>query len=340
MIILLAFFAPIKPHATEQMRDILIHNGKTYLLEVNILYPYLAKANKWEWIGKGWCTALWRGYYAEFEVVNNELVLKDIRNCSESLLNEFLSAFNVKDSIFKLDWFTGPIVIAEGKPLLYLDIHEYYSKFHFEKGMLIKETRIDYKEYLIIKYLKELFRLKESKKDKDTRTFLEKYNVQEYLFYLEAIEYYLETKKKAEFIAKLKILYEKKFGQPISESELKIHKISFWGFSEYNLEINRTLYGARAIYSTKNSYEWIEVKLNMEEWLDFIRALYTCCLDKWEPSNYNYDCSLCKGTLWVHSNEDFLLHYNEFPIKNTKQPNLNEFEKVIEDMITKIKRNR
>jgi hypothetical protein len=326
MIILFTFFAPIKPHATEQIPDYLIHNGKTYLLEVNILYPYLAKANKWEWKGEGWCTALGRGYYARFEIINNKLALKDIRNCSESLLNEFLSAFNVKDSIFKLDWFTDSLVIGEGKPL-YNDIHEYYSKLHFEKGVLIKETRMDYKEYLIIKYLKILFQLKE---DKDDWTILEDTFVREYQVYLEDIENYLEAKKKdkSEFITKLKTQYEKKFGQPISDFELKIQKIKFW--DGYELEITRTLYGARLM----DNEDFTVVKLNTEEWLDLIRALYTCCLDKWEKKS--------KGEFYVYfSNKGELYDDNYvFSIKDAGQPNLKEFEKIMEDMVAKIKRNR
>jgi hypothetical protein len=334
MIILFAFFVPTKPHATQQTPDYLIYNGKTHPLEVIILNPYLVKAKKWEWIEEGqWCTALVRGYYATVEIVNNELVLKDINDCFyNSLLKKFLSTYEVKDSIFKLDWFTDSLVIGEGK-LLYNGIHEYYSKLHFKKGVLIKKKRMDYKEYLTVSYLRILFSFQEEKDD--TRLFLQKRFLRVYQIDSEVMEHYLEIRKEAQsgFLTKLKTQYEKKFGQPISDFELKIQKIYFAG----KFEITRTLYGARLM----DYKDLTEVKLNTEEWLDFIRALYTCCLDKWKYQGKDYYDISGERELYVYfsSEEKPYDDYYVFPTKDAELPNLNEFEKIMEDMIARNKRD-
>jgi hypothetical protein len=333
--ILFVFFTPIKPHASEQYDDLLIHNGKEYLLEdvhgfeAGILQPYLEGAKKWKWwdyfslqfylekVNKlllkfyisvlGWCSALARGYYVTLEIVNNKLVLKDISNCDGKLF-----FFKVKGPIFKMDWFTDLLFIGEGAS--FYGFHEHYSVFHFEKGMLVKEERAGYEEY-VRSIPKELL----YGWDRDFDKF----------------EHYLETEKedKSEFLAKLKAEYEKKFGEPISDFELTIQEIRFR--NKRHTVITRTLYGARATYDEE------EIKLNIEEWLDFVRALSTCCLDKWEKKIVPYDPYSGKGgVLYVDfssKGKPYVDHY-EFPIKDTELPNLKEFEKVMEDMAAKIRK--
>ncbi|MDR0518328.1 MAG: hypothetical protein LBH25_14945, partial [Fibromonadaceae bacterium] len=123
----------------------------------------------------------------------------------------------------------------------------------------------------------------------------------------------------------------------------------------YTINITRTLYGAHAKYNEEEEIQFngevydvrneqpksVNVKLSMEEWLDFIRALSTCCLDKWESKvAYSYSSSSShKGVLYAYFSSKGKPSGGryEFPIKNTKQPNLNEFEKVIEDMIAKMR---
>jgi len=340
--ILFAFFAPVKLHASEQYQDILIYNGKEYELgfDVDILQLYLEKENKWKWrnylslqsywerVNKWklqkylhfyddwyWCSALLRGYYATFEIVNNELALKDIGICDGSILEGFPFIFKAKGSRFKLDWFTDSLVIGEGKRLY--DLHEYYSILHFEKGMLIKKTRIGYKEYIGSSLERPVYYWGGLEKD------------------LEKLEHYLETEKedKSEFLSRLKIEYEKKFGEPISDYELKIQKIDV--LDKYEFQITRTLYGARARYDIRNSSgqfeEAIEVRLSIEEWLDFIRALSACGLDKWEkmPSvPYHYEVK--KGTFFVDFSSKGKARTDRyvFPVAGT--------EKVMEDMVEKI----
>jgi len=328
VILLVLFFARVKSYATEQIPNYLIYKGKQYPLETDPLYPYLAKAKKWDWTGQNdgyWCSALARGYYAIFEIVDNELTITNIGNCSISLLKEFLSAFNVKDSTFKMSWFTDSIVIGKDKPL-YNDIHEYYSVLHFEKGKFIKETRMSYKEYLNNKLKKQLESL--SKADDKTKKVLGEVFEYEYQRNLDITEHYLESRKKdkSEFLTKLKTKYEKKFGKPMSDFELKIQKIEF----KNKYTIRRTLYGAR------EDSEYLNVtKLNIEEWLDIIRALYTCCLDKWElVPEYDY---FREETLYIYFSKGSPYDERyEFPIKSGKLPNVKEFEKAMEYIIAKI----
>ncbi|MDR2581870.1 MAG: hypothetical protein LBC75_00130 [Fibromonadaceae bacterium] len=351
VIILFAFFASVKSYATEQIPDYLIYKGKSYLLDDVILYSYLDKANKWEWKGEGFCTALARGYYAGFEIVGNELILKDIGNCSKSLLKGFLSTFAAKDSIFKLSWFTDSIVISKGEPLDKRDgrysLHKYYSVLHFEKGKLIKETSIDYKEYPNRGLKKQLKTISDNNLDTDggLRKLLIYYNQRS----LDLLEHGFEIEKgdKSEFLTKLKTKYEKIFGEPMSDFELRIKKITFfWNEDEFknkdDLEINRTLYGALAEYHGKEPKENINVKLNIEEWLDFIRALYTCCLDKWErvPKRLDGDGGVGYGTsgmFYIFYGEDSRA-YDEISIKSGKLPNVKEFEKIMEDIIAKMRK--
>jgi hypothetical protein len=338
VIILFAFFAQIKSYATEQIPSYLIYNGKQYPLG-NLLYPYLKKAKK-EWRDTNdWCSALAGGYYAKFEIVGNELRLKDVRNCSKSLLKEFLSAFDVKDSIFKLDLFTDSIVIAEGKPL-YGYVHEYYSILHFEKGKFIKETRMDYKEHLNIRLDKRAWLKISSSEDDYSGMFFGNISENDYETSLEIIEHYLETKKgdKSEFLTELKTKYKKKFGKPMSDFEFKIQRIKFK--DGYELEITRTLYGARTKF-IENQNSLVEVRLNIEEWLDFIRALSICCLDKWErvPRQIGrYSPSEVGGVFYIYSSSKGSAYDEryEFPIKSGQLSNLKKFEKVMENIIEKV----
>jgi len=360
-ILLALFFAPIKSYATafadEEMPDYLIYNGKKYTLEDDILQPCLKIKNKWrddnKWQLKWkeeilWCTAL-TDYYAIYEIVGNELILKDIRDSTKkSILKEFLSIFAAKDSIFKLDWFADSIVIGEDEPL-YEGIHEYYSVLHFEKGKLIKDTSMSYKEYLSNRLKKRLKKFSDA--DYYIKALFGNRAKSEYKNDLETIDFYLETKKgdKSEFLTELKTKYEKKFGKPMSDFELKIQRISYFD-RKYDIEITRTPYGAATSHSGKNPREDIDARLSIEEWLDIIKDLYTCCLDKWErvprPTNANTNNKYKRwagGTFYVYTSSSHpYSEYYTFPIKyqfKVKPPNLEEFEKVMEKIIAKIRKN-
>ena len=348
IVILVAIFTPIKAHATEQILNKIIYDGKIYSLDMllfptdDILLPYLKKNDKWEWIGDPTmlCTALGRGYYTTFEIVNNELILKDIRNCSESLLEKFLSELEIKDSAFKADWFTDSILIGIGNILydqLNGGIYEYFSILHFEKGILIKDIRMGYKEYVNNKWRKLL----ENLDDEATRNYLGDDGValfketfeMEYQSILKYMENYIKTRNETE--AKLKIEYEKRFKEPISNFELTITHINFYKNAQISLE--RTMNGAKARFNNYDTKEHFALDLNMEEWLDFLRTLHLCRTDKWQKK---YD----KWT-WEEHEKRWEL-YIKFSSKDVNEsagfkvypPNWNEFKKLMNAMEAKLRK--
>jgi hypothetical protein len=125
---------------------------------------------EWNWIvteNKVFNSALWRGYIATYEIVDNELVLKDIVQqyvsfgerpgrhgtiSTISVLDRFLSTAGITDPVFKMDRFSRAIILGGGRLVHagFFDlIYEYQLQLEFENGILVKETRMDYMEYLL-----------------------------------------------------------------------------------------------------------------------------------------------------------------------------------------------
>jgi len=88
---------------------------------------------------------------------------------------------------------------------------------------------------------------------------------------------------------KLKTKYEKRFGIPISNLELSTKKVRFsiGQYSNYDIfYADRTATGGFVTYRS-DKYRNYTVELNMEEWLDFIRALYNKCrVNEWDRDHY------------------------------------------------------
>ena len=342
-VILVAIFTPIKSHATEQILNKIIYDGKRYSLAVDILFPYLEKNGKWKWLGdlkKNWCSALWGGYYTIFEIVNNELILKDIRNCSESLLEKFLSELEIKDSALKADWFTDSILIGVGNPLYRQiggDIYEYFSILHFEKGILIKDIRMGYKEYVNNRWRELLENLDNEATINDLGyngvALLKEIYEMEYQSILKYMEDYIKTRYETE--AKLKIEYEKRFKEPISNFELTITRIDF--HEGVGLSLERTMNGAKASFSNYDTKEVFRLDLNMEEWLDFLRALHLCRTDKWQKKYGEWTWEERKK-LWKLYIKFSSKDGNESAGFKVYPPNWNEFKKLMDAMEAKLRK--
>jgi hypothetical protein len=151
----------INLYATAQVPDIIILEGKKFELHTNPLeayfsiYPEKRPKNNMKW------SSLWRGYRATFEIVNKELFLKDIEiqiltgNIPENYKSEWKSIFNeyINDvSILRMNWYTGLLIIPNGKLINYVHMgyestYENYIIIEIENGVLLKEYRIDYREY-------------------------------------------------------------------------------------------------------------------------------------------------------------------------------------------------
>jgi len=63
---------------TVQHPDKIIYKGKEYDLETNPLESYFSRFPHKLPESECWCSGLWRGYVATFEIMDNQLFLKDI----------------------------------------------------------------------------------------------------------------------------------------------------------------------------------------------------------------------------------------------------------------------
>jgi hypothetical protein len=95
----------------------------------------------------------------------------------------------------------------------------------------------------------------------------------------------IRKRAEAPIDAMLKTEYQKRFGEPITDIELSTSRIKFWLASskEKNsrdgllIFVTRTKTGAILEYDDAP-----EIEIGIDEWLDFIRALYKSGIDKWE----------------------------------------------------------
>jgi hypothetical protein len=345
----LALFSAGETYATEQAPDEFVYDGKTYASPEYFLSEFFDREkdkNKYKWIWENsFNSAMWSGYIATYEIVNNELILKDISDNffeGKSIMEKFLSTAGVeKDSVFKIDWFTGQIILSVGKivhsgvfyarqpprrrdpakVIILAPIHglrEYQLLLDFENGVLVKEYRMGYMEYFKT-YLKDGL------------------SPSQYQRVLEYLEHYAATEKGSgsEFLSGLKTQYKKKFGAPISDFELAVTGVSVYGITpQGSITVTRTLKGARAQYSYN---DLTETELSMGEWLDFIRALYKCGIDKLESKSGKYKSGGMNWGISIYTSDKE--KPDKFSQYNSTLPNYDELKKVMAAMETRIRRN-
>lgn len=194
---ILFFFllVPVLAFATSQMSDMLIFNGKTLRLFCNPLERYLLLNPTLRPQGKIQSTALWRGYVAEFKIVEKELILTQIKvknrmNKDDDKSNEW---DNVIDSVFpgkssvKLDWYSGLLIVPTGEQEDYVhmgygSVYSSYLILEVNQGNVLSEknvTSYDFRNFkenqfdrykLTTEYKEELNKLK---KEGDNEAFLE-----------------------------------------------------------------------------------------------------------------------------------------------------------------------
>jgi len=92
---------------TRQIRDILIYNGYEYYLNDEYLEQFFEQFPEKKPVIESSFSALWRGYVATFEIVEEQLFVKRISVFSECNLDEFFPNSR------KFDWFTGLIRIDD-----------------------------------------------------------------------------------------------------------------------------------------------------------------------------------------------------------------------------------
>lgn len=137
--------------ATGQIGDRLIYKGDTLILLSNPLETLLDNfTTRPKLFGdKKGCitTACWRGYKAEWEVIENQLYLTAIYSCCYSEdgikadLKSLAGIYHVNGKV-KADWVTGNLIATKGKLLYYVhdayeSLYETEIEFQIEKGHVI-----------------------------------------------------------------------------------------------------------------------------------------------------------------------------------------------------------
>jgi hypothetical protein len=159
LIISIAFFVfSSKTFATSQVGDILIYNGDTLSMFANPLNDY-PKFDSIKHILFGekngdFHTACWRGYIAEWLIIDNQLYLTNIYSClyyDNGIKADLHQLFGEKFKNGKVNayWVTDNIISPQGKCLFDLYNYEYsliYEKeveFEFLQGRLMNTITYD-----------------------------------------------------------------------------------------------------------------------------------------------------------------------------------------------------
>ena len=153
--ILISLIIPIFGFATGQAGDILIWNGDTLTIfsnplelrsDIDSLRPKLFGEKD-----AGINTACWRGYIAEWTIIENEIYLTNIFSCNyDSIKSDLKVVFGseCKNGTVQATWVTGNILIPKGKLINY--VHLGYDSFYetelvltLKKGKLIEQKEYD-----------------------------------------------------------------------------------------------------------------------------------------------------------------------------------------------------
>jgi hypothetical protein len=146
-----------KIFATQQIPDILIFNGDTIpIFGIPLKQLYDKDSIKVNYFGnKESCTstACWRGYIANWIIINDHLYLTDIFSCCyfmDHVKANLKKIFGNKyiDGKVKADWVTADIIVPKGEQLDYYQtgnmlIYEKELEFQFRGGLLIKTKFYD-----------------------------------------------------------------------------------------------------------------------------------------------------------------------------------------------------
>lgn len=153
---------------TQQIRDILIYNDKEYYLNSEILEYYFQEFPEKRPETNSIMTACWRGHVSTFEIVNNELLIKEIDWLDWDEAN---NKKNLKFDLFpnnKFDWFTGFIRIDDFRGKYDDETNEngIYELLEVNKGNLVNHLKLNYNDFITFKELLFLDFKETSKYDK------------------------------------------------------------------------------------------------------------------------------------------------------------------------------
>ncbi|BDS12159.1 hypothetical protein [Aureispira anguillae] len=157
-----------KIEATTQIPDRLIYKGKTYYLHNNPLEAYFKKYPKKRPKADVSSTALWRGYIATFEIIDQMLYLKDIEVqvwMHEEGKEEWQPDVSLKSVVKKIfpdqkkipiDWCSEILVLPSGKlkkyeHMGYNSSYEHYTLLEIKEGALLKIKELETDEFAAFK---------------------------------------------------------------------------------------------------------------------------------------------------------------------------------------------
>jgi hypothetical protein len=150
---------------TAQYPDKITFKGKEYNLNSNPLEPYFEKYPDNRPKGGIMSTALWRGYVAHFEIIDDQLFVTDIKievhdeNSKDSYPYKWISAYEQvfpnKEKV-KIDWYTGILILPHGKMVEYVHMGyaSTYSKYwllEIDKGDFNEARKYKNKEFVRFK---------------------------------------------------------------------------------------------------------------------------------------------------------------------------------------------
>lgn len=155
--IFIALIISISVFSTGQAGDILIWDGERLIVfsnplelrnDIDSLRPKLFGEKN-----AGMNTACWRGYIAEWTMIDNEIFLTNIYSCNyyeDSIKSDLKTVFGAEynNGRVKASWLTGKILIPKGKVVHY--VHSGYESFYeteleltFKNGILTEQIRFD-----------------------------------------------------------------------------------------------------------------------------------------------------------------------------------------------------
>jgi hypothetical protein len=126
---------------TTQIGDTILYNGKAYFLGCEPLSDHLERLGlKFQWIS----TAEWRGYRAQWEIINEKLYLIKFSGYLGGLkFANLKQVFKTDDKVFA-SWFSDTLIIHSGEPIIINDgygtVFEKHIYIDCKDGVVINES--------------------------------------------------------------------------------------------------------------------------------------------------------------------------------------------------------
>ena len=154
ILIILLNFLFLKSYSTNQVSDILISKKDTLELYESPLEEILEITTKLQFgenvieVSSG----CWRGYFAEWELIDNKLFLLNVSECNSGKnlnkkIEKILGRKFINGKIFanwvNKNYWSGKNIVSE--QTLYISIFEHEYKMNFNKGELINKSEYNFK---------------------------------------------------------------------------------------------------------------------------------------------------------------------------------------------------